>query len=223
MTLPDRGHRASLEGACLRYQESLGEEGLDYLRGRGLSPGPVAERFRIGLVLEPAMADHGRFTGRLAIPVLKRGKPVAFLFRCIDSACKVNTDDETHEGHAKVLGPPGDRRWLFNTDSILESSSRELDLVEGEWDPMALTDALELTVLGFPGAKSWTRNKATWKRLIKDFSVVRLWRDPDPAGEALAEEVKEDIPWVRIISPEYDPNKSLRLLGAGYLAEMAGL
>lgn len=226
---PDKERRKSLEAACLRYQDQLGEEGAAYLRGRALNPGDVARIFRIGRVVEPAAPEHAKYRGRLVLPVLKEGSPVQLLFRCIRTECKVNLFDdegnslEDHGEHPKVLGPKGEHRWLFNTDALMDPSSDELDLVEGEWDPIALTDSLGLLAVGIPGAKRWKPSRSVWRRLVRDFRTVRFWKDPDEAGSELYEAIKKDVPHLRLVEPPYDVNKTLQREGAGALMEVAGL
>ncbi|GAA0936030.1 hypothetical protein GCM10009550_01490 [Actinocorallia libanotica] len=151
------------------------------------------------------------------------------LFRCIRPECKVNQFDdegnslEDHGEHPKVLGPRGERRWLFNTDCLSDPSSDELDIVEGEWDPIALTDALGLLAIGVPGAKRWKPSRTVWRRLVRDFRVVRFWKDPDEAGDELFKQIKNDVPHLRLIETQWDVNKTLQREGAGALVEAMGL
>jgi len=223
MNWPDSERRRSLEEACLSYQRQMGEAGLTYLRGRALNPREVARTFRLGLVGEPHEPGHAKYRGRLVIPVLKGGRPVQLLFRCISEECKVNTPDEHHEGHPKVLGPRGERRWLFNTDVLMDPSSDELDVCEGEWDAITLTDSLGLLAVGIPGAKSWMPNRRIWRRLVRDFRAIRFWADPGEAGADLYEQVRQDVPHVRLVELGRDVNDTLRDEGPGALMEAAGL
>lgn len=220
MKLLDSEYRTSLEEQLLRYQEQLGQEGLDYLSGRGLSPQAV-ETFRHGRVKDPE-PGHEKYEGRLVIPVLKRGLPVDLLFRCISPDCQVNTDQEAHEAHAKVLTTKGGDRWLYNSDAVLDPG-QEIDICEGEWDPAILADQVGLAAIGIPGAKQWPKYRSIWYRLLKDFSVIRIWKDPGDAGDQLAEAIKMDLPWARVICPEFDVNKSFQRYGVGYLLEVGRL
>lgn len=222
MNWPGIEQRRSLEAACLRYQAQLGDEGTTYLRGRALSE-DVAKTFRIGRVGTDPLPEHRQYTGRLVLPVLREGTPVQMLFRCIQEGCKPNTDEEHHEGHPKVLGPSGERRWLFNMDALMDSTTTEIDICEGEWDAIALSDATGLAAVGVPGSKRWKPSRKVWRRLFEGHAVVRMWADPGEAGEALAAQIKDDVPWARIIELPHDVNKMLQLEGAGYLMEAAGL
>lgn len=210
----DQSQRTLLEAQLSQYLEAAkaDDRTLTYLSGRGWS-GHARDCFQIGLRPKD---------GRLVIPILKQGKPVSFLYRCIEPACRVNTDSEAHEGHPKVKSDPG-RRWLFNTDALLDDST-EIDVTEGEPDAITLVDAVGLVAVGIPGVDSWKKFRPVWRRLFEGHPVVRFWKDPGEAGGRLADSFKADVPQAKVIDlPLYDVNKSYRQFGAGYLMEMGEL
>ncbi len=209
-----------LEETCSRYQDAAPKGALEYLEGRGLTE-ETARLFRLGLAHEPP-AEHKAYAGRLSIPVIKRGRVVDFRFRCISPDCGVNTAEEDHGNHPKIISTPGARTWLYGTDSLMDPRP-EVDLCEGEPDAWTLATHLGLAVVGVPGVDSW-KACPWWAEVFEGHTRVRLWAHPDTAGERLAHMVTGALgSRALVVHLEADVNATYQRAGIGPLIDAGGL
>lgn len=220
MTKLDASQRSWLEEQCSRYQKSTDQGAVSYLAGRGVPPS-AQDSFRLGLVHD-APPEHRKYEGMLSIPIIKMGVVQGMRFRCISQACKVNSREEDHGEHPKFLSLPGSRTWLYNTDALLDPTD-ELEMTEGEPDSWILSGHLGLSVVGLPGVDTWKANP-WWVDLFEGHRKIRLWKDPDKAGNRLADQIAKAL-GSRLVVVELpdDVNWTYRDHGVGALIEAGGL
>lgn len=179
---------SSLEEATARYQTSLDERVLSYLRERGIDESAAAT-FRLGYVAEPAVG-HENFTGRLAIPYLSRAGVRTIKFRSL-------VDDGP-----KYLGLPGARAFMFNPGALLLG-----DLVavcEGELDAVVCSAVVGIPSVGVPGVSSW---KDHFPRMFAGIPRVLVIRDHDEKtdgrdpGRELSERIAREVEQAVVVTP----------------------
>lgn len=184
--------RTSLDVATTTFQMHLADGGpaASYLsEQRGIDPVWAVERFRLGYVADDTVPGFERFTGRLAIPnICASGHVVGITFRELPPV----------ETERKYDGPAGVQKRLFHTRALLEGADY-VAITEGELDCITL-DLLGVPAVSVPsGADSWDE-KRHW-RLFEGFSRVIVFRDSDPAGDALPRKVlRSDLP-AYVVSP----------------------
>ncbi|MFD7336645.1 topoisomerase [Streptomyces violascens] len=227
---PHDSLKADLVAAGKRYSSQYdGSPADQYMRHRGL--GPLAGRFKIGFVSEPAIG-HDRYRGRLAIPYLRPAGGTAALvtirFRCISDTCVKDADgtylapdrEEKHEGHGKYLGLPGHSPHLFNTQALL-ASRPYIALSEGEFDAMA-GEIADVPTVGTPGVSSW---RDFFEPAFAGFETVFVVGDGDTAGRRFTETTCERLRNAKPIDlgDGYDINKFTREFGPEAFQERLGL
>ena len=171
------GSRKRLERISLRYhnqftdRENAGSEivraGKRYLEEHGICEQRIAEKYRLGVVLDPLPGDE-QFTGSLCIPYLsRRGGVRTIKYRNLS-------------GHGpKMQQYQGQQARPYNTNARFEAES-VIGIDEGEIDAIAATERLGLPTVGVPGVETWGSYATVWKLLFKDFRTVFMLADGDP-------------------------------------------
>lgn len=163
------------------------EHGIEYKR--------IAEKYMLGVVVEPLPGDED-FTGWLTFPYLTKHGCRAIKFRRLDG------------GKPKNLVPLDQKVRLYNTNAYFEANST-IGLAEGEADAIAATEILGVPTLGIPGAEDWKAYKRVWAPLFKNFPRVIVFTDGDPVnlntglrpGEELGKAIRESLTWrVKIVA-----------------------
>ena len=188
---PDVTLRASLQEATLTYAAQVGvAEG--YLKARGI-PLDIAMDFKLGVVVEPSLAAHKKYTGRLSIPFLTRAGVVAIRFRCMEyHNCK-------EVGHAKYLGMRNANVPLYNVEALFNRTD-ELFITEGELDALVCSSLVGSPAVGCPGSNGW---KPHFTRCVGDFRSVVVVGDGDDAGRAMVKALEDELPNARgVVLPE---------------------
>jgi DNA primase len=152
----------SLLEAAQRYAQSLSEEAVAYLEGRGISE-DVARQFMLGSITEPANG-HEMHQGWLSIPYITvLGHCVGFKFRRLD------------DGKPKYGSPLGQKSHLYNVaDVTLDVPS--IVVCEGELDAVVLSGMCNIPAVGVPGVTAW---KPHFARLFTGFDTVFIVGDND--------------------------------------------
>lgn len=152
----------SLLEAAQRYAQSLNEEAVAYLEGRGISE-DVARQFMLGSIIEPANG-HEAHQGWLSIPYITvLGHCVGFKFRRVD------------DGKPKYGSPLGQKSHLYNVaDVTLDVPS--IVICEGELDAVVLSGMCNIPAVGVPGVTAW---KPHFARLFTGFDTVYIVGDND--------------------------------------------
>jgi DNA primase len=148
--------------AATRYAQSLSEEAVRYLEGRGISE-DVARQFMLGTITEPANG-HEMHEGWLSIPYITvLGHCVGFKFRRLD------------DGKPKYGSPLGQKSHLYNVaDVTLDVGS--IVICEGELDAVVLSGMCNIPAVGVPGVTAW---KPHFARLFSGFDTVYIVGDND--------------------------------------------
>ena len=203
--------------ACQYFQAMLrnpqGQQGLDYLRGRGLTE-QTLQKFRLGYApdkrdgVKQALGAHGikeaeliaagliikrddgstydRFRGRVMFPILdRRGRVVAFGGRILDKDAKA----------AKYLNSPetdlfhkGRLLYAMDTAQVAARAGQPLVVTEGYMDVIALSQA------GFEGAVAPLGTALTEDQILELWKITPepvLCFDGDNAGQRAASRAAE--------------------------------
>ena len=175
--------KSSLSKAAQEYHGQLDADAISYLESRGLAAPRVIETHRLGVVRSP-LPSHEQYEGRLVIPYIgPKGNTYDVRFKCIED------HDHKNVGCAKMLGLPGLRTRMFNTQA-LAAPTDYIFLAEGEPDAMTYT-ACGWPAVGIPGVESWHPHHA---RMLSGFGKVILLAHGDDAGRKLASKVQKALP-----------------------------
>lgn len=152
----------SLLEAAQRYAQSLSEEAVAYLEGRGISE-DVARQFMLGSITEPANG-HEQHQGWLSIPYITvLGHCVGFKFRRLD------------DGKPKYGSPLGQKSHLYNVADVTLDAPN-IVVCEGELDAVVLSGMCNIPAVGVPGVTAW---KPHFARLFTGFDRVFIVGDND--------------------------------------------
>lgn len=152
----------SLLEAAQRYAQSLSEEAVAYLEGRGISE-DVARQFMLGSIIEPANG-HEQHQGWLSIPYITvLGHCVGFKFRRLD------------DGKPKYGSPLGQKSHLYNVADVTLDVPN-IVVCEGELDAVVLSGMCNIPAVGVPGVTAW---KPHFARLFTGFDRVFIVGDND--------------------------------------------
>ena len=154
--------------------------GAQYLSDHGIGNKYIAEKYKLGVVINPLPGDE-RFTGWLAIPYQTSRGVKAIRFRNLTPG-----DKPKFGQHA------GQPVRLYNTAAYF-AGGRTIGVAEGEPDAIVATEVLGLPTLGIPGAEMWTAHKGVWAPLFKNYQHVLILRDGDKAGQDLADAVSATL------------------------------
>lgn len=169
-----------LEQASKRYHaqfrdpasvdHSAVKSGRQYLSDhgiRGSKQGLIADKYRLGVVIDPILPEDKHHAGMLAIPYLTPSGVKAIKFRRLDG------------GKPKYAAPKSQPVRLFNTPAYF-SAGTVIGLAEGEIDAIVATEVLGIPTMGIPGAENWIAHGKIWTPLFKDFRDVLVFKDGDP-------------------------------------------
>lgn len=195
-----------------RYHESLDEETLSYLAGRGLDRDAV-DGFRLGLVADPDPL-HENFQGRLCIPYITPTGVVSMRFRCL-----LPHDHSSKEVSCpKYLQVDGEPTHIYNVQALHDADT-VIGVCEGEVDGISATVA-GLHAVGIPGVHNW---KPFYYRLFQDFERVIVLGDGDDEGRKFAGKLSHAIPGgeARVMPSGMDVNSFIAEEGAKSFLEYA--
>lgn len=155
----------------------------------GIESYPIAEKYRLGVVIEPLTGDEV-FSGMLVFPYLTRAGVRALKFRNLG------------DGKPKNLVPEGQKLRLYNTAAYFDAGE-VIGLAEGEADAICATERLGIPTIGIPGVEAWSANRRVWAPLFKNFPRVLVFTDGDPVnantglrpGEELGKAIAESLKW----------------------------
>jgi DNA primase len=152
----------SLLEAAVHYADSISEEALAYLAGRGISE-ETAARYQIGTIVDP-IEGHQMYEGWISIPYTTAlGMCVGFKFRRLD------------DGKPKYGSPVGQKSHLFNVVSTM-SSTKSIVICEGEFDAIVMEANCGVPAVGVPGVAAW---KPYYTKLFNGFDIVYVVGDND--------------------------------------------
>lgn len=173
---------------ALEYTESLTDQALSYLDGRGISEKIAANKW-LGTVANNN-PGHENYQGWLSIPyVVATGNVVGFKFRRID------------EGLPKYGAPLGQKSHLYNVTDI-NKQSPVIAICEGELDAIVLSEICDIPAVGCPGVSSWKKH---YGKLFQGFEKVLIVGDNDNKedgsnpGQDFARRVAQEIAHSQVI------------------------
>lgn len=184
-----RSQRDSLERATAMYQANV-DQAASYLVGRGIDQAGATSH-RLGVVCEPALPDHERFVGWLAIPYLSAGGVVAIKFRRLVDGPGPKYD-----------APSGQKARLYNS-RVLADGGAVVAVCEGELDALVCTSVVGVPAVGTPGT-TWLEH---FPRCFGDYDRVVVVADHDikedgsTPGQKHARKVKDSIPGAGLVTP----------------------
>jgi DNA primase len=151
-----------LQQAAHHYAQSISQEALAYLEGRGISE-QTASRYRLGTITDP-IEGHQGYEGWIAIPYFTAlDTCVGFKFRRLD------------DGKPKYGAPVGQKSHLFNVAATL-SPTTSIVVCEGEFDAIVMEANCGIPAVGVPGVAAW---KPFYSRLFTGFDMVYILGDND--------------------------------------------
>lgn len=206
MLVPKSSTKQLLEEATQAYEKQLqtDDEALTYLASRGISK-KAQDFFRLGVVRE-CYEGQENYLNRISFPYITPSSVVSIRFRTIGPP----------GGKSKFLYLPGEIPRIYNTRALM--GSKEVFICEGETDTIAAWSA-GLSVVGLPGAKTWSSNSRVFSRVFANRTVtvladnddVRVLPDgsEDRPGRDLADEIYRTLGGCRVILMEqgYDVSK----------------
>ena len=161
----------------MTFQESLDDEGREYLEGRGLLE--AARGAGLGRVPADVGPEWQKYVGMLSIPYLTVDREVVCIrFRTLDP----------EDDRPKYLQPPGSEITIYNMPALARNHKTVI-ITEGELDCLTL-EALGYTAIGMPGANSW---KPHYSRALDGFQRVIVAGYPDEAGQKFNETIMSSI------------------------------
>lgn len=189
----------------------VGSPAQEYMVSRGLDS--MAERFKIGYVVEPAPGHDDRYKGMLSIPYLTPNGTVGFKFRHIDGR------------EPKYLAPAGQRQHMFNVQAVLDAVNY-IVVVEGELDAIA-AESVGIPAVGISGSNAW---RSIYSRCFDGISKVIVCTDNDDKqdgsnpGQELARKISDNVSQsIRVSLPiGQDVNSTILNQGADYFTNLVG-
>lgn len=193
-------HYLILQAAARYYHESLDEEQLVYLKGRGLTVDTIQRQmlgycdgtwikgrhclFDLDEVVAAGVARSDgseRLQGLVTIPYIVNGNVVQIRGK---------------DPRGKYVTLPGDKARLFNLDATSQTDDQIL-VCEGEFDCMMATQA-GFQAVGVAGAQNW---QDRWSEYFAKIRRVYTLFDNDEAGRAGALKISVQLgPKVRIVN-----------------------
>jgi DNA primase len=153
--------KSALE-AAQHYAQSISDEALAYLAGRGISE-QTAALYQLGSITDP-IEGHQMYENWISIPYITAlGICVGFKFRRLD------------DGKPKYGAPVGQKSHLFNVAATLASTS-SIVICEGEFDAIVMEANCGIPAVGVPGVAAW---KAYYPKLFNGFDTVYILGDND--------------------------------------------
>jgi DNA primase len=156
-----QGQAKLSQEAAHHYAQSISDEALAYLNGRGISE-QTAARYRLGTIVNP-IEGHQQYEGWISIPYFTAlDICVSFKFRRLD------------DGKPKYGSPVGQKAHLFNVSATLSNTS-SIVICEGEFDAIVM-DSSGVPAVGVPGVAAW---KPFYPKLFGGFDTVYVIGDND--------------------------------------------
>jgi len=157
-----QGQAKLQQEAAHHYAQSISDEALAYLAGRGISE-ETAARYRLGTITNP-IEGHQMYEGWISIPYFTAlDICVGFKFRRLD------------DGKPKYGQPTGQKLHLYNVVDVAVDSSR-IVITEGELDAVIISGILGIPAVGVPGVAAW---KPYYTKLLTGFDTVYVVGDND--------------------------------------------
>jgi DNA primase len=152
----------SLLQAVVHYADSISDEALAYLAGRGISE-ETAARYQLGTITDP-IEGHQMYEGWISIPYMTAlGLCAGVKFRRLD------------DGKPKYGAPVGQKSHLYNVVSTM-SSTKSIVICEGEFDAIVMEANCGIPAVGVPGVAAW---KPYYTKLFNGFDIVYVVGDND--------------------------------------------
>ena len=159
--------RESLDTKAEKWNKAMPEDIKLYLNARGINDASI-EKYKLG---------YGEYNRKswITIPIFdKDGKVVYFKLR-------KRPDDESTDTPKYVVCPAGASMTLYGIKELLESSSNDVLICEGELDRIiALQNGVSIPVITAGGANTF---KDEWLQLLKDMRNIYICMDSDEVGE----------------------------------------
>ena len=156
------GQTKSALEAAQHYAQSISDEALAYLAGRGISE-ETAALYQLGTITD-AIEGHQMYEGWISIPYITAlGMCVGFKFRRLD------------DGKPKYGAPIGQKSHLFNVSAVMASTS-SIVICEGEFDAIVMETNCGIPAVGVPGVAAW---KPYYTKLFNGFDMVYVVGDND--------------------------------------------
>lgn len=160
--MQSKEHEKLLLEVVSRYSNSLSEEAVAYLEGRGISK-DTAQAFSLGSVIDPH-PGHEQFEGWLSIPYVS----ALGFYRCVKFR-------RLNEDKPKYGQPLGQKLHMFNVADTL-SDSGFIAICEGELDAIVMSGEVGIPAVGIPGVAAW---KPYYSKLFLGFDTVFIIGDND--------------------------------------------
>lgn len=172
------------ESLIVKYQEDLGEVGLNYLQTeRGLSLDTI-RHFKLGY-------DSKR--NAIAIPLYKRGSLVAIKYRFIEEKDGKRYDYEK-----------GGQNWIYNEDGIdYARKSGGIVMVEGEFDCMSVWQSGIRNVVSPASGKD---SYGVWIEQLDTIPKIIIAYDNDEGGKSTAIKMSERLGTAKCYEVVYPDN-----------------
>ena len=145
-----------------RYSNTLSEEAVAYLEGRGISE-DTARAFSLGTVVDP-YPGHEQFEGWLSIPYVS----ALGIYQCVKFR-RLN-DEKPKYGQ-----PVGQKLHIYNVADTLADTSF-IAICEGELDAIIMSSEVGIPAVGIPGVAAW---KPFYTKLFLGFDTVFVIGDND--------------------------------------------
>ena len=198
--------------------EPAGARALDYLQGRGLTPGTV-KAARLGYIPED-IREPPELWGLPAShkPVwVPRG--IALPWRAEGHTWRLNVRRPT--GTPKYIGPAGSSNGLCGADGL--RPGRPALLVEGEFDALSVAQEAGDLVAAVASGSTCGARHSHWQRRLAQCSVVLVAFDSDAPGEQAAEWWLDALPnAVRLLPAGGKDASAMLAAGADLRAWVAG-
>ena len=157
-----QGQAKLQQEAAHHYAQSISDEALAYLAGRGISE-ETAARYRLGTITNP-IEGHQMYEGWISIPYFTAlDICVGFKFRRLD------------DGKPKYGSPVGQKAHLFNVSATMSPTS-SIVICEGEFDAIVMEANCGVPAVGVPGVAAW---KPFYHKLFSGFDTVYVIGDND--------------------------------------------
>jgi len=201
--------RTGLELAALAYERALSPAARAYLYGRGLTDEVIA-RYRLGQV-DGSVAEHVSYSGMISMPyVTKLGGVTSLKFRQLAS-----------DKEPKYLTPYPTR--IFNPIALDRAEALGyVAICEGELDAIVLDALCGIPAVGVPGVETYKAHPE-WKEMLRGFSRVLMFPDPDEAGKRLASQILSDLDTAHVVALPGDVNETYLQIGSDKIREIAGV
>lgn len=145
-----------------RYSNSLSEEAVAYLEGRGISE-DTARAFSLGSVVDPH-PGHEQFEGWISIPYVS----ALGYYQCVKFR-------RLNEEKPKYGQPLGQKLHMYNVaDTLCDSGF--IAICEGELDAIVMSGEVGIPAVGIPGVAAW---KPYYSKLFLGFDTVFVIGDND--------------------------------------------